>query len=87
MGGGEANSEGGISASLSHGEGGPSPKNCSLGTCHSDTLSGRTGSKTQDVADGINGRGWGKEENKKGCTRQIGNLGSGFRALTFGMVV
>ena len=70
VGGGEASSDRGFSASLSHGEGGASPKSCSSGTSHSDTPSGRTGSKTQDMVELINGRGWGEEENNKGCTRK-----------------
>ena len=45
--------------SLSHGEGEASPKSCSSGTSHSDTQSGRTGSRTQDMAKLIKGGGGG----------------------------
>ena len=70
MGGGETNCKRGFLASLSDGEGGASPKSCSSGTSHSDTQSRRTGSKTQDMTELINRRGWGGKEHNKGCTRE-----------------
>ena len=70
MGGGEAISERGFSALLSHGEGGASPKSCGWGTSHSGTQLERTGSKTQDMAELINRREWGEKEKNTGCTRE-----------------